>query len=176
MNSVDSNLNTNSRECKHGEIVQQFESTEQAAVWINAVRQATVGQLVTLQQQQQSYDFTNSFDGHWQAAQGPCWPCNSSQINTVDQGDSTHQEAHSLDALQDKDGNTTNGNTTEVGKQEETIAVDAKAPLACSGCTSAAPPAPADQQSPHFLRTTFIDSDLGEIEGKWARPFAATIK
>ena len=188
VNAVDSTLNSNlssalnnSGECKHEDIVQQFESTEQATTWINAVRQATVDQLVMMQQQHQPQEITDSFNGHWQATQGPywpdnSWPGNSTQINAVDQGDHPHhhQETHSQESLQDKDGNTMNGSTTEAGKEEEAIEVD---PPTNPDCINAAPPtAPAKQQSPHFLRTTFTDSDPVEIESKWDRVFTARIK
>jgi hypothetical protein len=95
----------------------QFELQEQATAWVNAVRTATVDQLVT--DQIGSNEYNNE---HWQAQdsqwsqQQSGWPHpqNSSQINAVDDtGDPTSQDCSSPGAPQDTMTGTANGTTTE---------------------------------------------------------------
>ena len=122
VNNVSSSLNSDYEcgECTKPQLEAQFESVEQAAVWVNAVRTATVDQLVTDQHGSDEYDsgYWQAEDDKWSQQQsGWPYPQNTTQVNAValDDGSQGNQPSQDCDSRNDPQDTTT---TTDSGTSQ----------------------------------------------------------
>ena len=148
------------------DITEQFETLESATSYIAHVRKATE-EMVRVDHSE--CDVTNAWPApQVQIAAVQQQQSQYSNINATSDGASLACQRHELTE------------TSQVGTMKATGATMAPAGTELAAGTTTQPAESSAgtlfwqqrQQNPHFLRTTFTDSDPIAIEGKWARVFA----